>query len=81
MKRVFHPVADTWQDVPTSAVSEWTDAGWLTKKPKHVDDSAAPVADAPYAPVPVVDNTPTPLPAGTPVVDNTPERRAATTKG
>ena len=81
MTRVYHPALSAWQDVPSDAVPEWTDAGWLTKKPKHVDDSAFPRAEAPYAPVPVIDNTPNPLPAGTPVVDNTPERRAAPTKG
>lgn len=80
MKRVYHPGLDTWQDVPDDNVTEWAEAGWLTKKPKHVDDSAYPVADAPPVSVPVVDNTPTHIPA-TPIVDNTPQRRAATTKG
>lgn len=80
MRRVYHPGLDTWRDVPADAVTEWTDAGWLTKKPKHVDDSASPVADAPPAPVPVVDNTPTHVPE-VQIVDNTPQRRAAATKG
>ena len=81
MKRVYHPTLNAWQDVPDDAVQEWGVAGWLAKRPKHVDDSASPLADGPRAAVPVVDNTANPLPASTPIVDNTPQRQAAPTKG
>ena len=44
--RVFHPKANAWQDVASSDVKDWTDAGWSKTKGKHIDDSdALPVED------------------------------------
>lgn len=40
-KRVYHPTLNAWQDVPAGDVSEWTDAGWRSTKPKHIDDAEA----------------------------------------
>lgn len=40
-KRVYHPTADAFKDVPEADVDRWAEAGWRKTKPKHVDDSAA----------------------------------------
>ena len=39
MKRVYHPNLNAWRDVDD--VKSWTEQGWLTSKPEHVDDSDA----------------------------------------
>ena len=41
MKRVYHPTAKAWQDVPDSDVEAWSDQGWLKSKPKHFADVRA----------------------------------------
>lgn len=81
MTRVYHPGLNDWRDVPDDKVTEWTDAGWLTEKPGHVDDSAYPEVEAAPVQVPVTDNTPKHVIPAAPITDNTPSRRAATTKG
>lgn len=67
-KRVWHPTANAWWDVPEDQVSEWKKSGWLASKPSHADDTnAEPVALQPEpvdvtgskgAEVPIEDNTP-----------------------
>lgn len=56
MKRVYHPTANAWQDVPDDAVEAWVEQGWRKSKPKHTDDSGAlPVGEFYPAAVPVED--------------------------
>lgn len=40
-KRVYHPTLDAFQDVPEGDVEDWSKAGWLKTKPKHVDTTGA----------------------------------------
>ena len=43
--RVYHPTLNSWQDVRADAVSDWTDLGWKTTKPDHIDDSTHPFVE------------------------------------
>lgn len=53
-KRVYHPTLNAWEDV--TATKPWTEAGWCSTKPDHIDDSGfpAPGEHPGFATIPVL---------------------------
>lgn len=60
MIRIYHPTGNAWQDVEQHHVESWTESGWLTERPEHIDDSAALPVDDTAPPKPSAPKASTP---------------------
>ena len=68
--RVYHPVLNSWQDVPEGDVQAWKDNGWLKTRPKHVDDSEAARPGEGYVPPTVAVEAAEDVSGGVPVLES-----------
>ncbi len=74
--RVYHPTANTWNDVDPGDVAAWEKQGWTRAKGKHIDEGQALPAGLGY----VVPKAPKPAAAPSSAKNATRKTTTTTTK-